>query len=716
VTNDEPDTQPLPDLPGDVVARLVAELADRGNKIIACIRTAAVLIEQAGLDRGGLRLAESAGYNLREALDAVVAGRDPVEGGLPVILAAWERYVAEHGQPETDHATSLATLEAVLRRAAEKQSHSSYRARQLLDYLRTKTGVDPIAGDLDPVVTYAKLRDEANTAVHKDLDLAKVTSLYSKSIAWFIQMFTPPDEVVQALSELAAQPWQSQDQIVRLRETATNPHHLHLFLGKLRDPAWLVPLYDAGLIALPQPDTAWPGLSLLGGLGDTAPRDVADLLMRMLKDTKEIGQDVQPGVRFELLRAASQLGPAGHSVAAEVVRFHIGMFAVRALAFGVARVADPAAPIVKQVADAMVGGERSPNDHYYANALLGLLEAGLTEDNFAERVSMVAAKLRRLAGEDRVRFVALSIASLTAELGEEREEAIVLAHYLARMLSKARQFGASTSQLLGWTRNTPGEIGERVTCRILTGAQDIPIHDKISHITQRLSSSRATGDDRDLIDDILSSNPGPDALQVWAVALGEPSPAPSGPEDLLPEDWARAWRWSLVLPEHTLTRWEQPIAYVNAQYGQPQAEALDQRFFPEAQWGQSPYCQEELVRLPVLEAAALIAEWRPDDASGWALVGARELARTLEMVVKADLDRWTTDPVTIVQTLREPVYVLHYFQALAESAREVGERASAVVEAARLARTARWEPTCPGRKLGYQFWPGLSCGGPVLVE
>lgn len=31
-------------------------------------------------------------------------------------------------------------------------------------------------------------------------------------------------------------------------------------------------------------------------------------------------------------------------------------------------------------------------------------------------------------------------------------------------------------------------------------------------------------------------------------------------------------------------------------------------------------------------------------------------------------------------------------------------------------RAAQNPGPCAGRKLGYRFWPGLSCGGPVLVE
>jgi hypothetical protein len=64
---------------------------------------------QAATCHCGLRLAESAGYNLREAFDAVVEGRSPVSGGLPAILEAWGRY-----QAEAERAASLRVLEDVL--------------------------------------------------------------------------------------------------------------------------------------------------------------------------------------------------------------------------------------------------------------------------------------------------------------------------------------------------------------------------------------------------------------------------------------------------------------------------------------------------------------------------------------------------------------------------------------------------------------------------
>jgi len=77
----------LPELPHDVEARILEELPDRGEKVLACIRTAVTFLEQARQDKLGLRWSESAAYNLREAPEAVVVRRSPAEGDLPTVLA-----------------------------------------------------------------------------------------------------------------------------------------------------------------------------------------------------------------------------------------------------------------------------------------------------------------------------------------------------------------------------------------------------------------------------------------------------------------------------------------------------------------------------------------------------------------------------------------------------------------------------------------------------
>jgi len=120
--------------------------------------------------------------------------------------------------------------------------------------------------------------------------------------------------------------------------------------------------------------------------------------------------------------------------------------------------------------------------------------------------------------------------------------------------------------------------------------------------------------------------------------------------------------------------------------------------------GQSAYREDELAALPVIAAAELVAGWRPDAASDTRMLGARELARALEAVVKANPDAWSKDPVAVVTALREPVYVLHYLRALTERAGEITRRASQILNAAELARTARWEPLSLGRD-DFDFEP-----------
>jgi hypothetical protein len=701
------DKQPLPELPPEVVERVLVELPARGEKAVASLRTAASLITQATSDDRGLRFAESAAYNVREALDAVVSGRSPVEGGLPAVHAAWSRYESELAQPGNDGAASLLALTDVLRRVAEKRDRNSLHTSQLLGYLRGKSGVDPLPGELDPVKEYGQLRKEASGSLHTVTALDASTLLYERTVAWFIRMFTPPDALVHAVRALATEPWHDPRQITRLGELVSNQHHLRLFLRQLVDPAWLIPLYEADIVTLPQPDVPWPVNGLVDGLGRTAPAGVAALLERMLADSKQqLRPEQRLGARFELLRLATRLGAVAHGVVAGVVTAHPENRAVRALGAGAVKRADAADPLVERVARAVLRGKPYDHDRYYYELMLERHEAGLNPGNVVSRVRMVAAKVRDVAQHPKVGWVALDIARLTTALGEDdRDYLVIVTHYLARLAARAQRLGVSSTQLLEWTKNIPGEIGERITCRILAQADDIPVHDKVDHITRRLASSTATGDDKDLIDATLAAEPDPASLTVWTEALGLPSPAPEEIDAPLPPDWTRAWRWSMVLPQHILIRWQEPIAQVTARHGAPSTTALDHRASESTELtSQSAHSAEELAALPVLEAAHVVARWRPDADSGWRLQSARELARTLQTVIEADPVRWAADPSVVVTALREPVHVLHYFRALSTKATEVTPQTRAIIAAAKLARTEQWTPTILGSN-DFDFEP-----------
>ncbi|MFD3912754.1 hypothetical protein [Streptomyces sp. NPDC058603] len=164
----------LLDLPPDIADRVVAKLSDRGKKAVAALRTAAVLIAQAVHDETGLRLAEGAAYSLREALDAVVTGRIPSPGGLPLVIQAWAQFEREQAQPGNDDVASLETFGMVMRSTTKKQDRNSYHEAKLLGYLRDKSGVEPLFGGLDPIGEYKRLRRTASQGLHQETALEAV--------------------------------------------------------------------------------------------------------------------------------------------------------------------------------------------------------------------------------------------------------------------------------------------------------------------------------------------------------------------------------------------------------------------------------------------------------------------------------------------------------------------------------------------------------------
>jgi hypothetical protein len=687
-----PDDEFVPGLSVKVIGRMRSELPERAEKIVRCLRTAAVLIDRAEVDADDLRLAESAAYNIREALNAVVADQEAHEGGLTAVLGAWREYKAAATRPGTDTASAREALEEVLTRIEADEERASYYARKLLAYLAERSGISPLKTPGDPVAEYGSLRRRANSGLHNDTALPGASELLARTIQWLVRVFTPPDDTVTAIRALARQPWHGQAQIAELKRLATDNHHLRLFFTEVTDPAWLVPLRTAGIAGLPSPQTLWPVTGLLDGLARTHPDDVAALLGLLLKDVKQrLPKDNWVLARFELLRIATRLGPAGRDVVAAVAQQDSTVPGVRAFAVSYACGIDPTDPVVVTVARAIVQHLRrfGDGDLYHATQILDQLQEGVTAGNIADRARMLAAQVRERTNSAE-RWYTIDVQALTADPGERPEPLMLLAHHLVGLLRQARQVGVSTSMQMQWLEAVSGELGERLRCQALAGADDVPLNDKIAHIAVRLESSTATGDDLALVDDIQAHNPAREDLTIWAEAWGTPS-AGSADEDQLPEDWCRAWRWSAVLPDHVLETWREPIDHVTHHYEAPDPTLLTREHA--GAWSfsfvQSPYTSEHLASLTVDQAAELVAHWHPDPPTLGAGGGPLELARALQQVVQTDPARWAADPEAVVRTLREPIYVEHYFRGLTETITDVVPLAAALLTAATQASDRR---------------------------
>jgi hypothetical protein len=286
---------------------------------------------------------------------------------------------------------------------------------------------------------------------------------------------------------------------------------------------------------------------------------------------------------------------------------------VRGLAVTVALDADPTAHIVVQVARVIVGEELRLDRDWGIRDLLGRIDQGLTAENARERVRFLAGKIRALSKLPFAQYTA-DITSLRAGVEEERETLIVLAHYLVRVASHSRLWGTSTAELQQWFGEIPGAIGGRVTCQVLAEANDVPLDRRIAHVTSRLESPTATGDDRDLVRAILTSDPDPRQLDPWRIALGMPSHWCAPPEAAAsyPDDWARAWLWSAVLPSEVPVDWQAPIRLVSVVHDEPSDAVMNQRHDPFlVTTVQSPLTPEELGALSPVDAARRVAS-RPD--------------------------------------------------------------------------------------------------------
>jgi hypothetical protein len=177
------------------------------------------------------------------------------------------------------------------------------------------------------------------------------------------------------------------------------------------------------------------------------------------------------------------------------------------------------------IADALIGNEARHEGGYLTRRLVARLVEGMTPANVEERFRLIALKLRRL--EDQERFLALDIAALSVE-GDDRSEVVVdVACHLVLAIPRARELGLATSAMLDSVGKVEGELGQRLACQVLAGANDIKRRPKLLHLAVRLASETATGDDRALIEDLTPMDA--EEIELLHAAAGSGRPGTDRP-------------------------------------------------------------------------------------------------------------------------------------------------------------------------------------------
>ncbi len=696
---------------------IAEEFGNHGTRAVEFLITAAALLQTSS---PGPKIGETACYCMREALKEIPQAaktpqRQPWRAASRAVVDARRRYVIATSLPGSD-------LEAALRELLQAVDdlelvHSQERIHQqrLLAVMAARTGTSPIPSG--PIEAYQRLVDLLDEFLHSTVTMDQARSTYSEAIGLLRQLFMPPELRLPELAALAELASPTEEDVTRLNTLIASPRHLEYFFGRAVRPDWLALLDHSALLEPPEGQGSWPVFKLIDCLKESAPTALAD----WLKEAHTRWGSASPMRAWFIARAALDLGANGRLVVLAALKAHPATPHIGHLALSLLEEVDPRDAIVVEVADHALN-QASGLDHSYGlEPIAKALHTGVTSDNWKERADLLVHKLKALDPEDHV--ISMVVSERAGSLADpvdlyDDERPTVLFRALVDVLRASRVAGASITDLLDAVDGLREDLRQRFRAWLLSQGE-APLAMLIDEIADAIATRHPCGDDVLLVDRVTATG-SDEYVEKWRAAMG----APPSPEEVgraladrsVEESWFRRRWWSALLPGATTATWSKANSVLVAAYGPATRESLTTRSQVEGAHGSSPVSTEDLAQMPTEEAACWISRWRPD-ASAW-LVGARELARTLEAVVKESPEPWTASPLEVVSLLREPVYVSHYFRGLAHADSLPATRAEDIVEAVAFSRTHPWAPVPLGRDdFDYDpTWSNADDDGVVLLR
>lgn len=680
---------------------LLIEFGDHGERAVGFLRTAHALLS---LDSTIVlpRLPETITYCLREAMKTIPASEPLGGGGLwrtasRAVSDARRRYELVKDVPGEDTQGALSDLLAAIDDLDLVYSQEGIHERRLITIMVNRTGALPVASGTAPIQAYQDLLRELDEALHGDSTMARALELWDRCATILRQLFLPPELRHLELESLAAIESPSADEVERLLPLIAGPNHLRHFLSRITSPQWLGMLIDTGILDPPAETGPWPVFAAVDRLAPDHGPTVAAWLATMY--------DRRPadaaGAWF-VTRAAVDVGSEAAGVVLRAMRDHGSVAEIAALGTRAIEKLEPQSQIVEEFADVLLN-EAPWSAAHYVDPVVERFVAGTAESTAARRLQLLCWKLRSAALSDQgsARWFAYERAGSVADWTDDgRDDRFtVLLQALVEIIRRARAW-LSTDDILAAIDSLPTKVSGRLRAWVLSTAADVGVDRLIDELTAAIAERDPTGDDLPILDHVVTEAGVGDFAEKCMIALG---PAPAVVEVAqrlasheLPEAWLRAYHWTGLLPQAAIGPWEQPAAVIAGAYGRPGRETLEKRSRVEVESGRSPMSMEELQALPVADAVDRIADWRPD-ASQW-LVSARELARTLEAVVKAETGPWIESPVRIATELRHPTYIHHYLRGVADAIKE-GARApiAQLLDVIGLVRAHPWGVEALGR-------------------
>jgi hypothetical protein len=651
----------------DLLAHLVDEFGETGQRAVDYLSSAQILL--AGdviLPSAGSHVA----YALRSALLALLAAPDAPRGGQwrsasRAVTEAKSTYERAAGLPGEDAAEALKAMFDRIDDMARTHEEDALHQQRLIAVMLQRTGVVPMSAGLQPVKKFDHLMNKLNRGVHQGATLGQARQLWNDGVAILEQLFLPPRARHAELDQLALVPAPQAGDIKRALALLTTPLHVHYFLSRAQSPAWLHALSTREMLDPPTSPGVWPVFAAVETLKSSYPEEVLAVLVGL---AERWSSDAERSWYVAL--GARDLGSFGRDLILKTAQRHPSSSAIMAIAIDAASASDPADGFVADVADVALNSA-APGAHApYVEELLDALVIGITSNNYDTRLQLLCRKLRHVPADDLGRrMLAYDRASIAATVDGRYDEAFTsLLGALTRSLTRAFEH-ASVRHMLTILDELPGDLRSRVRAWVLGVAPDVSPELLATELTQGLATREPTGDDVRLVERLTEQGLAEQYIDQWKATLG-PAPDPGAvarglAEGNVDQGWQRARQWSAVLPRAAWAQWSAPLAVLAGEFGPVSAAMFGRKPRTGAAWGRSPIDLDTLRCLPVSDAAAVVAQWRPEGAD-W-LVSARELGRTLEEAVVADPAGWGAMPVENAAALRHPTYIAHYLRGLARS-------------------------------------------------
>jgi len=545
-----------------------------------------------------------------------------------------------------------------------------------------------------------------------------VLALYEDVIAILDDLFGPLSERLAVMDDLVGELEPGPEHVLLLKQRLGDERRLVYLFDSVEGPGWFRALRDDPLL-LPPPQRAWTAGPYVARMAQSYPDDVREWLASVTTS------DFTDKQILDLLRIARLVNDDVRVIVRGLARAHMGDTNVRMQVDAYIRDLTPdqrdtaeVRSLMQRLLASALADRQGSLDAYMAAEELGLGVAATKGPHAASWLRMLAHRTREVAeaqGDLRLR-VLLPISELTLDPGRRPLELV------AGALRAAANAAAEARLALQERVAILNIVPEPLCCRLIAQhlldslpgtaaeARDFLVAQMATNIwpsPEELALVRATleqaGENADKVGHELAAALGP-APTADAVR-GMPEEQASG------DDMVRAHRWLVAIPHDAAPAWHAADQELAAYLVPASRDGVLMRSGAAAFGDTAPLQPLDLAGMTPLEAAKIVANWRPEEPASFLGPTAEGLAGTLRRAIDQDIESWAqADPVEVARALREPLYIAVFIQALHDQPERLAGRPEDVVDLVELVRSEPWHPEDLGTdRLGDQnAWPAAS--------